>query len=712
MKKLFLCVAWLLLFFNGRAQQFWTTVGAGPWEAYNVTGTPAGWPIPTALPGWGNPIPGWGNAGEFWSIENLFPVGVKPVTDNFVWAIDTVPRTTYYRLKYTVPQGDCRRAKIHICSDEDRWVYVNGTLVEQSVTATPWSEFRTVDVTDKLHCGENIISVQVRNTSSYYLLVACFEVTAETVSPYPLNPTAGVSCEHPNIYLDAGTAAAGPDVTFRWTGPGGFTSTQKNPTVTPVVAGTYTCTAIKAPCCTLTKSITVTPATGCCTANIQATRRNCNDFTFALNSSTVNFSGWYWTVDGTVMQHSGIFSHILPPGPHRVCAHYLGTAKNDPNKICCEEECIDINIPHTQEQTEHLTYCPINGNNQLSFNPCDYAPAAVNFRYVVQRRYFNSFFIPITDTLPAPCVPISVTQNNEYRVVYLDENGCVLKRLTFDVMPRTVTTTACFRSVEAPCDMAVSPEGILPDCPECLAMVGTSLPPPTITTSYNFATETGTYERQYIDEVNCKICIFSFEVIGRFDCRASAQFNIVQNGPFNFTLVSTSTGNGTLFGGIWKVDSEPPVYVYNNILPHTRPFGPGQHRVCLHVTYLKCGRECVDEICYTFFVNAAGNIEWIDQRTAAVDPPEREPARVEDETFALHIVPNPSSALFRLQFGDKNITKYDRVEIRTSEGKTLLTKTDVAADYEYNLGGNANGIYYVQVLISGKAYSEKLVLQR
>jgi hypothetical protein len=113
--------------------------------------------------------------------------------------------------------------------------------------------------------GTNNINAVVNQAGTYELVVTnsvngCTKSASTTVTTTatPPNATAGggvLTCTNPSINLTGNSTT--PGVTFSWTGPGGFTSGQQNPSVS--VSGVYTLLVTNpANNCTATATATVT----------------------------------------------------------------------------------------------------------------------------------------------------------------------------------------------------------------------------------------------------------------------------------------------------------------------------------------------------------------------------------------------------------------------------------------------------------------------
>ncbi|MFN6115581.1 MAG: immunoglobulin domain-containing protein, partial [Flavobacteriales bacterium] len=103
--------------------------------------------------------------------------------------------------------------------------------------------------------------------------------------------------------LNLSAAATGDaTITYSWSGPNSFSSTQQNPTITAATvaaAGTYTVTASNgcAPNATATVNVVVNPSTTNTTTVSQ-----CDSYTWPVNGTTYTQSGTYTSVSGCATQ--------------------------------------------------------------------------------------------------------------------------------------------------------------------------------------------------------------------------------------------------------------------------------------------------------------------------------------------------------------------------------------------------------------------------
>ncbi len=122
--------------------------------------------------------------------------------------------------------------------------------------------------------------------------------TTVVINPIPTITAASNSplCEGATLNLTASTFAG---ATYSWTGPGGFTSTQQNPSITGITvanAGTYSVVATASGCsssspASTSVTINVTPATPTASSNSPL----CEGATLVLTASTIPGATYLWT---------------------------------------------------------------------------------------------------------------------------------------------------------------------------------------------------------------------------------------------------------------------------------------------------------------------------------------------------------------------------------------------------------------------------------
>lgn len=162
----------------------------------------------------------------------------------------------------------------------------------------------------------------VNSPGDYTLVVtgsnSCTSVAIATVDGDFAAPDAAasggiISCSSNSTTIN-GTSNT-PDVTYFWTGPGGFTSNQQNPAVN--TTGTYTLRVTATNGCSSTATADVTPDVGVPNASADGGTLNCNITSFALNggSTTPNITfewngpgGFFSTEEDPVVNSPGVYT--------------------------------------------------------------------------------------------------------------------------------------------------------------------------------------------------------------------------------------------------------------------------------------------------------------------------------------------------------------------------------------------------------------------
>jgi hypothetical protein len=421
-------------------------------------------------------------------------------------------------------------------------------------------------------------------------------------------------------------------------------------------------------------------------------------------------------------------------------------------------------------------------------NPCNYAPAGA-YTYSLSQKLSagTSSYITIYNGSLTGCPTRNLTEGY-YRFRYYDTNGCViLDRLTVEVKPQEVDSSSCYRRVKDTCRAPILWPGhikpIYEACPSCSA------------------TDTGEliyipsplggpqkWQRIYTDTNECRICIFTFDIIP--DTTFTSETLVLAWGTNTFTMMPCDTGISNYYindvlvhsgsgmytvtfteGNTYKVvtigqngcvcvknylvsiecsclDLTPrtkyiltPEFVtagqyilhFNNlsstcapytlcrsnyiiyntvgyaiiaVLPSTAtswsvPYpGTGSYDICLTNVY--CGQSegdtCTVVDCHPFAPVAS----FMAKKAAPEDNTDQH----------LKLIPNPSSAVFAISFNDPQVKTYDRVEILTARGNSVLSQFHIAAAHQYDLGMAASGTYQVRVWIRGRQYTSQLVLQQ
>jgi hypothetical protein len=215
----------------------------------------------------------------------------------------------------------------------------NSTSATWSVTVLSDFEF---DLGANLSlCGENSVEIDAGNIGASYLWstgATTRNISVTSTGTYSLtvttengccysdavqvaigeNPTASasggvLSCTAGSIMLNASSTTSG--VSYSWTGPGGFTSTQQNPSVTSV--GTYNLTVTTSNGCTDTAQAQVTADTdvpnvsatgGLLTCDISETTINANSTTSGVSYSWTGPSGFTSSQKSPTVSIPGIYT--------------------------------------------------------------------------------------------------------------------------------------------------------------------------------------------------------------------------------------------------------------------------------------------------------------------------------------------------------------------------------------------------------------------
>lgn len=191
-------------------------------------------------------------------------------TTNYIWGPNLVNNannnsTAYFELCFNVDNlNGCNQFNFQGNADDQFTLWVNGNLVQ---TNTGWNNTMNVNITPLLNCGANWISVMAQenlgNWSPRFFI-------GDVTQTFGLNPTvtatAQTNCGTNVLQL---SATGTPGVTYAWTGPNGWTSTQQNPVINNAgnaQDGQYcvTVTSNAGACCTATSCITVDVPEDCC----------------------------------------------------------------------------------------------------------------------------------------------------------------------------------------------------------------------------------------------------------------------------------------------------------------------------------------------------------------------------------------------------------------------------------------------------------------
>jgi hypothetical protein len=175
------------------------------------------------------------------------------------------------------------------------WTTVNGNIVSGSTTL-----IATVN-------QPGVYVLKVTNTATGCTKTASATVVSSTSPPNASATGGAITCANPTVQISGNSTTQG--VTYAWSGPGGFASTQQNPTVN--TAGTYTVTVTNpANGCTATATAQVTGNTTAPVAVATASGPlSCADTTVTVNgtgsSTGTNITYQWTTVNGHLVSGAG-----------------------------------------------------------------------------------------------------------------------------------------------------------------------------------------------------------------------------------------------------------------------------------------------------------------------------------------------------------------------------------------------------------------------
>jgi len=337
------------------------------WTVFNTAGTPpAGWNSALTIGGsWVAPVVGniVGTQGTF--ITANIGGGAQGIWRSGSGNSDTV----YYRGIFTL-SNPCLTDSLRITSDNTFDVWVNGTHVGSGTT---WNSVQSIFIPKNiLNCGNNLIAVEDIDDLTYYgpsdgWWMACNLFQNAGTSP---TLTAGnngpiTCCSTLNLTATLSPSSA---ATYSWTGPGGFTSTLQNPSISNAqlsAAGVYTVTAIVAPCCTLTTNTTVVVnPTQPCSAQISISGR-CDSLCFELitRCGCIRYRGWNF--NDPAGSDYGIDCHkFSAPGMYTIEAYFDDNCANISQLVSLDITVVDTCCMHQCDVTPKFQY---SGSNPVIF---------------------------------------------------------------------------------------------------------------------------------------------------------------------------------------------------------------------------------------------------------------------------------------------------------------------------------------------------------
>ncbi|MDB5222581.1 MAG: hypothetical protein JWN83_1248, partial [Chitinophagaceae bacterium] len=303
-----------------------------------------------------------------------------------------------------------------------------------SVTLTSSSNSGNQWYLNNVATGQNTQSITATAAGSYTVknssgnCSSTSAATVVTVSQPDLSLTAGNPCAGTVLFLNASSTT--PGVSYSWSGPNGFASTDQNPyidAVTTAASGTYTVTAATSPGCIATAQINVTvqPAPPALTFTGPTEVCAGSPATYMVSPGS-NFGNYSYTFDPT----DGLTINSYTANPQKLTVtwnnpglYHIYAIYKDANATCGTPE-LDIAVT--------VKPSPI-----VTVNPA--APTICSGDNVVLTASANvaaTFtWTPTTNLSPTTgaTVTASPTTNTTYTVTGTDATGCYGKQ-TVDII--------------------------------------------------------------------------------------------------------------------------------------------------------------------------------------------------------------------------------------------------------------------------------------
>jgi len=705
----------------------------GNWLAYQPNNTPnAGWQTSYSNTNWANSGSGTQNNWQECLHNQTFGLakpacnGNNGTTINYIWG-PAGRATSYLKYYYNASSNLCDRHFITFAADNQVILWVNGT---QIANLNNWQQSQQIEITNLLRCDSpNIISAQVIDVNGPYFFIANITRQTRNLSSFDVT-SSEIDCKDPSKRFNL-SATNYEGATYKWSGPNNFSSTSSDVTLDAslvsnpkLLQGWYKCTVTLSPCCIFIDSVEVRVPLNCCEVELGVKKLSCYDYQFTIKDNFVNISCFYWIIDGQIIEDpSKVKTITFGEGNHEICVHYLGRSKQYPDEICCNKVCTTINIPVVIRETQTRSYCDF--DTYTGLEPSKEFDNSLYDYYILRQLPSNTGY----DSRVNGQTWHAINQGT-WVVDYYDNNGCLRKQLTVNVIVTTSTTTYCNAVYQNPCNDMIDPQTIMPNfefagCFECteVAAKDPNAPFNHIMSKVNSNGQyiSDVFEKRFYDYENCKICVFTYE-IKLSVCQIDVDFDILPvPGQFKFKFVNRSTGNGQLIGNTWKVDG-----FFNQTYlpgaPETQELeytfnGPGIYTICLTLCNFICEQECCANKCYTIRIDEEGRMFIIDENPPLPPPVQEnadsksEESTIMSEQNKIIIYPNPTSSKFKIQNSSNTNLIYQLVEIMDYSGKVINTFNDMNSDYEYNLSEYSKGIYLIRVKVGNEYQQMKLILQ-
>lgn len=240
----------------------------------------------------------------------------------------TVSTGGIYTLVVTAPNGCQSTTQLTVANDTDAPVVTtmggmlsctvtNTTISATSATAASYAwtgpgGFTSMEASPEVsQAGEYVVTVTGTNGCTS---TATVTVTSNDQLPSVVAIGGTLTCENTSVIL---TASSSDQVTYSWTGPGGFTSTMQNPIV--MLPGDYVLTVTAANGCSASTTVSVDQDADLPVIAIEEPTVDCVAGTATLTVVSEDDLTYRWTFDGTVISTGEVVT-VSEAGTYEVLA--------------------------------------------------------------------------------------------------------------------------------------------------------------------------------------------------------------------------------------------------------------------------------------------------------------------------------------------------------------------------------------------------------
>lgn len=450
--------------------------------------------------------------------------------------------------------------------------------------------------------------------------------------------------------------------------------------------------------------------------------KDCNTRRFSLTHKNTENQHTIWTVNGIVVSNDSIYQQTFAPGTHTICVHYLATQLLDSSHFCCEERCTTITIDPVQELVESYTVCDKNSNGQVTYN---YDPT------FIMPIPFDHYVIQLMG--PPPVSYNSLDSGNRIHKItpglttieYFDSNNCVIFRKMINLIAIPVDTSRCTINRYVPCGNNFNVDtswrrssccnGAYTDSTGWTNLVSGSAENPL----FNNLRSPKLIRKVYYDSINCRMCIVTVNIA---ILRTEVTKYITLCGCMNYSFSALQNLINLNSGGYCSGDisTATTFYIRNVNTNSSSTLNTGGSIQICEGDELEIGMSGSNgNGCCVFrfiFVCAGNRIMNKNPENKAKDFDylfeNNNNTRIRNEYFKnikLHINPNPTSSIFKVQPVEKGYIQYNRLEIVSSNGKIVSSFDNVDSNYELDLSKNSDNFYLIRVLINDQWQTLKVI---